>query len=254
MARIRSIKPAFWTDPKTNALSEHAALFFIGLWNFCDDSGYFDCSPRALSLLMPRFKSQAIQPILSRLEKDGLVVCSREAGVGLVLGWRHQKIDKPQASKHEGKTYQWDTPSDSSNGIERSSNVPRKDRIGEDRKGKDIIYVSSDDDTKVPLFDLEEVYREYPKRDGGMEKGKGMARLKRIVKTAEQFEEALKAVRGYKKYCVKKSYIKTEMVKMFSTFWDDKGDWKEWASAPASQASPSQESEDDFNRRAFGGT
>lgn len=38
MARIRTIKPGFWTDSKIVALSPFARLMFIGMWNFagCD--------------------------------------------------------------------------------------------------------------------------------------------------------------------------------------------------------------------------
>ena len=71
--------------------------------------------------------------MLSCLEKEGLVTCNRGASVGQVVGWRHQKIDKPMASKHEGVIYQWDTPSDSSNVRRAIPTIRRKDRIGEDR-------------------------------------------------------------------------------------------------------------------------
>jgi hypothetical protein len=37
MARIRSIKPEFWSDEKTGTLSDRATKVFIGMWNFSDD-------------------------------------------------------------------------------------------------------------------------------------------------------------------------------------------------------------------------
>ena len=39
MARKRMIDPQFWCDEKMMTLSHSARLLFIGLWNFCDDSG-----------------------------------------------------------------------------------------------------------------------------------------------------------------------------------------------------------------------
>ena len=39
MARIRTIKPEFWSDSKTGTLSDKATKLFIGLLNFCDDYG-----------------------------------------------------------------------------------------------------------------------------------------------------------------------------------------------------------------------
>ena len=39
MARIRTIKPEFWTSEQVVDCSPTARLLFIGLWNFCDDGG-----------------------------------------------------------------------------------------------------------------------------------------------------------------------------------------------------------------------
>jgi len=39
MARIRTIKPAFWTDEKVGKLSWGARLLFIASWNLADDEG-----------------------------------------------------------------------------------------------------------------------------------------------------------------------------------------------------------------------
>ncbi len=39
MARIRTIKPEFWTSEQIMECSPMARLLFIGLWNFCDDRG-----------------------------------------------------------------------------------------------------------------------------------------------------------------------------------------------------------------------
>src|SRR4030065_361605 len=45
VARIRTIKPEFWTDDKVVQVSFPARLLFIGLWNFADDSGNLENSP-----------------------------------------------------------------------------------------------------------------------------------------------------------------------------------------------------------------
>lgn len=39
MPRIRSIKPEFATDGNNLRLTDSCALFFILLWNFCDNEG-----------------------------------------------------------------------------------------------------------------------------------------------------------------------------------------------------------------------
>jgi hypothetical protein len=52
MARIRSIKPEFWTSEKVMECSLQARLFFIGLWNFCDDYGRHPTSAKQLKALV----------------------------------------------------------------------------------------------------------------------------------------------------------------------------------------------------------
>ncbi len=39
MARIRTIKPEFWTSSQVMSVSRSARLLFIGMWNFADDGG-----------------------------------------------------------------------------------------------------------------------------------------------------------------------------------------------------------------------
>lgn len=40
MARIRQIKPEFWSSPSTASASAVARLLFIAMWNWADDSGH----------------------------------------------------------------------------------------------------------------------------------------------------------------------------------------------------------------------
>ena len=48
MARIRTIKPEFWTSEQVMEVSPMARLLFIGLWNFCDDRGVHPASCKSL--------------------------------------------------------------------------------------------------------------------------------------------------------------------------------------------------------------
>jgi hypothetical protein len=59
--RIRSIKPAYWTDPDLHTgLSAAAREFYIGLWMLADDAGWLEWEPRRIGaelyafLTMPR--------------------------------------------------------------------------------------------------------------------------------------------------------------------------------------------------------
>lgn len=80
----------------------------------------------------------------------------------------------------------------------------------------------------APKIDLEEIYREYPKRAGKQGRGKGLEKLGKLVKTVDDFEEALAAVQNYKRQMVREKKIGTEFVKQFVNFFDSRGDWKEW--------------------------
>jgi hypothetical protein len=140
VARIRSIKPAFWTDEKINRLSNDAALFFIGLWNFADDYGFFPSTSSALALLMPRYRPQVIKHLLRSLEKEGLVRVSSRAGVGLVNGWEHQLIAKKRASKWKDREIEWDD----------DAPEPQKSTSGWDRIGKDGIGKDSSVEVQAP--------------------------------------------------------------------------------------------------------
>jgi hypothetical protein len=134
--RIRTIKPEFWTDGTMSRLAEPTALFFIGLWNFSDDYGFFKFDSRELSLLMPRFRPQAIQKMLSALLVRGLIRACTQLEVGQITNWDHQKIKDRRASKWNGVNISWDEL------ILDAPTPPKKepvsDRIVPDRKGSEL--------------------------------------------------------------------------------------------------------------------
>lgn len=102
MARIRTIKPEFWTDEKIVSLSLAARLFFVGLWNFVDDDGRCDHSPTRLKLqILPADKVDA-RKILAELHRNALIsIYSVEGKEYLqVMNFaKHQKVDKRTPSK-----------------------------------------------------------------------------------------------------------------------------------------------------------
>jgi uncharacterized phage protein (TIGR02220 family) len=101
MARIRTIKPEFWTSEQVVECSPTARLLFIGIWSFCDDNGVHPDSIKRLK--MEVFPSDAISDVaikemISELLKAGLIehYVVGELGFWRVTGWaKHQKIEKP---------------------------------------------------------------------------------------------------------------------------------------------------------------
>lgn len=101
MARIRSIKPEFWTSQQIVECSTNARLLFVGLWNFSDDNGIHPAEPKRLKMeIFPgdEFTVEQIAGWIGELLKAGLLheYGSEGRRYWLVTGWKkHQRIDKP---------------------------------------------------------------------------------------------------------------------------------------------------------------
>jgi hypothetical protein len=68
MARIRSIKPGFWTDSKIVRLSCWARLFYIGTWNFAlCEKGHLPDDAFELKLQILPADNVDVEPILEEL-------------------------------------------------------------------------------------------------------------------------------------------------------------------------------------------
>jgi hypothetical protein len=104
MARIRTIKPEFWTSDQVTECSIQARLLFIGMWNFCDDTGRHAASPKQLKaeVFPSDLTVQSVSKLVDELLKVGLLVlCETEDGRFFyqVTGWHHQVINRPQKSR-----------------------------------------------------------------------------------------------------------------------------------------------------------
>jgi hypothetical protein len=102
VARIRTIKPEFWTDDKVVQVSFPARLLFIGLWNFADDSGNLENSPVQIKMRILPADSVTVPPLLQELIGVGLL---REYSVNgknyfNIPGFTsHQVINKPSKTR-----------------------------------------------------------------------------------------------------------------------------------------------------------
>lgn len=101
MARIRSIKPEFWTSEQVSHLSIEARLLFIGLWNFCDDYGVHPASVHRLKTeVFPNgeFETIAVAKMVDELIKCSLIVqyTANDTEYWHIPSWKkHQKIIRP---------------------------------------------------------------------------------------------------------------------------------------------------------------
>jgi uncharacterized phage protein (TIGR02220 family) len=101
VARIRTIKPEFWTSGQVVDCSLITRLLFIGIWNFSDDHGVHPASIKRLK--MEVFPSDSITDeelgtMIDELVAAGLLYTYQVDGKEYwqVTGWAaHQRIEKP---------------------------------------------------------------------------------------------------------------------------------------------------------------
>jgi hypothetical protein len=102
MARIRTIKPEFWTDERLTECSLSARLMFIGMLNFADDNGNMEYSAKRLKMQIFPADSIDTQPLLNELLAQGVLIeySVNEEKFLHIKGFRkHQVINRPSATK-----------------------------------------------------------------------------------------------------------------------------------------------------------
>ena len=100
MARIRSIKPEFFSSEQIAECSMIARLLFIGMWNFCDDGGVHRASLKRLKMeIFPadEITLQEVERLVGELITQGLLgeFEHENERYWFVTGWKHQKIERP---------------------------------------------------------------------------------------------------------------------------------------------------------------
>lgn len=165
MARIRTIKPEFWTSPQIVGCSTNARLLFIGLWNFADDGGVTPFN--SLQIKMRVFPGDAfsvsdIEDWIQELTDAGLLCAFENNSLHYlaVTGWtKHQKIDRP--------SYRHPQPSDEGSTIIRgtfdecsSSATPRKGMEGNGREGNGETPLPKPEVPACPHREIISLYHE----------------------------------------------------------------------------------------------
>ena len=175
MARIRTVKPEFWTNSTTGRLSGPATKLYLGLQNHADDYGVirYDVA-QFKAVIMPYEKSErVVEKAIAELAQagadenpHGLVVPFYAGSKGylwLPYFTKHQKVDRPGTPAIDG----WNSLStpreyaDSTNDREDSTNV--RDRAAGDRIGEDRSYVLKNvvESAENPRTDVAKVWAAY---------------------------------------------------------------------------------------------
>jgi len=145
MARIRTIKPSFWTSEQIVECSTNARLLFIGIWNFADDGGVIPASIKSLKMqIFPGddFSSSEIGAMVNELLRVGLLI-EYQADAKIywaVSGWHHQKIDRPNLTHPQPILTKFDDRSSNDRRTLDEQSPPEgrgREGKGKERKGEE---------------------------------------------------------------------------------------------------------------------
>lgn len=163
MARIRTIKPEFWTSSQVMSVSHSARLLFIGMWSHADDGGNQPANIKTLKAQVfpgDDITETAMNALMGELLEAGLVE-SYEVEYRWywhIPTWKkHQRIDQP-TYRHPNPTGKIDQNPNRRRGSslnvqqvfdEHSVNVQQvfdagMDRNGMDSKGEEVLTDSSE--------------------------------------------------------------------------------------------------------------
>lgn len=109
MARIRTIKPEFWTDEKVVQLPFFVRLLFVGLWNFADDEGFVIEEPSRIQMQVLPGDNVDVPGGIDLLVASGLLergeLLDTRRFLQIVNFQRHQKVSNPTPSKIARENY-----------------------------------------------------------------------------------------------------------------------------------------------------
>jgi len=101
MARIRTIKPEFWTDERLTECSLSARLMFIGMWNFADDNGNMGYSAKRIKMQVFPADNIETQPLIEELLTHGMLTeysVNGEKFLNIKGFGKHQVINRPSST------------------------------------------------------------------------------------------------------------------------------------------------------------
>lgn len=117
MAKIRGVKPEFWTDENVVELSIPARLLFIGLWNHACDNGHLQDKSKQIKMRVLPTDDVNCAELLREIESQGLIERA-DGWITVPNLTSHQKphkrwfvlCDKPGCEFPEGATYGYSKP------------------------------------------------------------------------------------------------------------------------------------------------
>ena len=211
MARIRSVKPEFWTDGDMLKLSRDTRLFYIGLWNFADDNGVVESDPLSLKARIFPCDEVDVSKCITELQSVQKVIVykngDKKEWLMIKSFLNHQLVDRPRKSNNPlPPKEQLESLGFQLKSYEISLGEERK---GEERKGKDT----------ASLFNFDVIWEGYPLKLGRKD---ALRHFNATVLTEQDYELIKKALYNY---CHSEQVKNPKFIKHGSTWFNEWHDW-----------------------------
>ncbi len=134
MARIRTIKPEFWSNELLSDLPESTHLLAAAVLNYADDEGYFNANPALVKAACFPIREPAVSipESLQKLHEIGYIRLGDMPNgrvVGQVVNFSsHQKVSHPAPTRFNLKVVKWRVFGDSCNPPEFLQSPPENFR------------------------------------------------------------------------------------------------------------------------------
>lgn len=228
MARIRTVKPEFWTDERVGECSVSARLLFVATWNFADDHGGLARSAKQLKAQAFPYDAIDCEPLIQELLRVGLLVEYQVDGKNYLHINKftvHQKIEKPARPRqpvyeesmrtHRGLTE--NSPSSAVSSLEGN---------GREGKGRESVSaISSPRRTKQKPVSREtpphwflDFKLAYPDRAGDQNWRGALRAANARLTEGHTVEEFLDGAGRYGEFCKATGKLRTEFVQQASRF------------------------------------
>lgn len=249
MARIRTIKPEFWTDEKVGDVSVSARLLLIASLNFADDYGGLNRSSKQLKAQAFPYDNVDCESLVQELLRVGLFVEYEVDGTKYlhIKNFRkHQKVENP--AKPRIPLYE-STPKAKQTITEESPRTPRVVAVssleGNGREGK------SKSAPAVPTW-FAEFRNAYPQRAGSQRWRDAERAANSRVSEGHVPREMIDGATRYAAFCRAQGKLKTEFVLQAATFLGPNKQFLEPWTLPETQASVAAELRNAAELRQFG--
>lgn len=201
MARIRTIKPEFWTDEKLTECSLSARLLFIGTWNFADDAGNLDRSAKQIKARVFPIDNIDCEPLIQELIAQGLLIeyAVNDKKYLHIQGFaKHQLINRPS----KPSCPEFDSSLVTHETLTEYSLNTHDGREGKGREDKKHMSGKPDVSEKFSPDLFEAFWTNWPATDRRTQKAKCLAKWKRenLNDKAETIQQHVTALKRTEKW------------------------------------------------------